>query len=141
MYKLSRDEYRAIRTMSKEKMEQWLSNRDNIMYNSIRKEFEKNYHEEIDNSVENFLIAIAYTLHFSENTRFGPKKLPDFMEDLFVTVDMFRTGEYKPEEYAEELKKCGIKFDNYDYTKIYRKKVEELEAMYKNGNREEPKDE
>lgn len=127
MYKLSRDEYRKIRSMSKETMEKWLSNRNAIMYESLRKEFERNYQEELQCSIDCFITAIAYTLHFSEETHFGQKRLSSFIEDMLVTVDMFRTGEYKPEEYEEELKKAGIKINSYDYSRIYKQRLKEME--------------
>jgi hypothetical protein len=128
MYKLSREEYRRIKTMSKEVMEKWLSTRNAIMYEGLRKEFENNYKEELQCSIDCFITAIAYTLHFSEETHFGQKRLSSFMEDMLVTVDMFRTGEYKPEEYEEELKKAGIKINSYDYSRIYKEKLKEMES-------------
>ena len=57
-------------------------------------------------AVDRFIVAIAYTAHFSEVAKMGRKRLPEFMEDLFVTVEMFRTGEYTPEDYKEELEKA-----------------------------------
>lgn len=130
MYKLSREEFRTIKGMSKETMEKWFSNRNAIMYNSLRKEFEKNYQEELACSIDCFITAIAYTLHFSEETRFEQDKLSSFMEDMLVTVDMFRTGEYKPEEYEEELQKAGIKINSYDYSRVYQRKLKEMEEKF-----------
>lgn len=127
MYKLSRDEYRKIRSMSKEGMEKWLESRNVSIYNSLRKEFENKYQEELTCSIDCFITAIAYTLHFSEETHFGQKRLSSFIEDMLVTVDMFRTGEYKPEEYEEELKKAGIKINSYDYSRIYKQRLKEME--------------
>ena len=127
MYKLSRDEYRKIRSMSKEGMEKWLESRNVSIYNSLRKEFENKYQEELACSIDCFITAIAYTLHFSEETHFGQKRLSSFIEDMLVTVDMFRTGEYKPEEYEEELKKAGIKINSYDYSRIYKQRLKEME--------------
>lgn len=135
MYKLSRDEYRKIKTMSKETMEKWLSNRNAIMYESLRKEFERNYQEELQCSIDCFITAISYTLHFSEETHFGQKRLSSFMEDMLVTVDMFRTGEYKPEEYEEALTKAGIKINSYDYDRIYKKRLKEMEEKFNEEHR------
>jgi len=137
MYKLSRDEYRKIRTMSKETMEKWLSNRNATMYENLRKEFEHNYKEELQCSIDCFITAIAYSLHFSEETHFGQKRLSSFMEDMLVTVDMFRTGEYKPEEYEEELMKAGIKINSYDYDRIYKKKLKEKEDKFDEEHRQD----
>ena len=89
----------------------------------LRIEFNNMYQEEIAESIDNLLVALAYTLHFNEDLKLGPKRLPSFMEDLFVTIDMFRTGEYTPLEYKEELEKAGIKFDKDQFRQRERKIV------------------
>lgn len=112
---LNRNELRRLEKAAREKDKRHLVDWAMQYDNQIRLEYEKAYHEEIDHSVNVFLTAVAYTAHFSEETHLGKKKLPSFMEDLFVSIDMFRTGEYKPEEYKEELEKNGIYQDMYDY--------------------------
>lgn len=119
---LNRDELRRLEKAAREKDKQHLKEWAMSYEDMLRREYEKAYEDEIQNAINSFLVAIAYTLHFSETTHFGPKKLPDFMEDLMVTVDMYRTGEYKPDEYLGELKKCGIYFEKHDWNKIYREK-------------------
>lgn len=120
---LSREEYRLIRSYSKPEMERWLQLERGAIYNSLRKEFNANYKDELDNSVQNFLFAIAYTLHFNEDISLDNDKMADFMSDLFVTVDLFRTGDYKPKDYEEALKEDGVVFNVYDYDKIYRERI------------------
>lgn len=112
---LNRNELRRLEKAAREKDKRHLVDWAKQYDNQIRLEYEKAYHEEIDHSINVFLTAVAYTAHFSEETKLGKKKLPEFMEDLFVSIDMFRTGEYKPEEYKEELEKNGIYQDMYDY--------------------------
>ena len=126
MYKLSREEYRKIKTMSKETMERWLSNRNASMYEQLRKIFEKEYQDEVNSSINNFLVAIAYTLTFTEEISIEKGAIAGVIEDLMVTVDMFRTGEYKPQDYEKQLKENGVQFEPYDYTEMYRKKKEDL---------------
>ena len=79
-----------------QKLEQF----SNQMNTRLRKEYEiayqKKYKEDLGNSIDLFLLAIVYTLHFNEKTKFGNNRIQDFMEDLLVTVDYFRTGEYDP---------------------------------------------
>lgn len=116
----SREDYRKIKSMSKQEMERWLGYERQMTYNELRKEFEKNYQDEIANSVSNFLIAIWYTVHFTENIQLSHDELASFMDDLYVTVDMFRKGEYKPDDYKKELEEDGIKFSEFDYDKLYR---------------------
>lgn len=125
--KLNRDEYRTIKGMSKEQMEKWLQGYYNVIYNNLRKEFEDAYKDELDSSIQNFITAIAYTLHYNEEVHLQRDELVSFMDDLFVSVDMFRKGEYRPEEYEEQLKEDGIEIAEYDYDRLYREK----DAPYK----------
>ena len=125
--KLNRDEYRTIKSMSKEQMEKWLQGYYNVIYNNLRKEFEDAYKDELDSSIQNFITAIAYTLHYNEEVHLQRDELVSFMDDLFVSVDMFRRGEYRPEEYEEQLKEDGIEIAKYDYDRLYREK----DAPYK----------
>lgn len=125
--KLNRDEYRTIKGMSKEQIERWLRGYYNVIYNNLRKEFEDAYKDELDSSIQNFITAIAYTLHYNEEVHLQRDELVSFMDDLFVSVDMFRRGEYRPEEYEEQLKEDGIEIAEYDYDRLYREK----DAPYK----------
>ena len=125
--KLSRDEFRTLKGFSKEQMENWLQGYYNVTYNSLRKEFESAYKDELDSSVQNFITAIAYTLHYSEDVHLQHDELSSFMEDLFVSVEMFRKGEYNPDDYKEQLKEDGIVIAEYDYDRLYREK----DAPYK----------
>lgn len=125
--KLSRDEFRTLKGFSKDQLEKWLQGYYNITYNSLRKEFEDAYKDELDSSVQNFITAIAYTLHYSEDAHLQHDELNSFMEDLFVSVEMFRKGEYNPEEYREQLREDGIEIAKYDYDRLYREK----DAPYK----------
>ena len=128
---LTRDEYRKIKSFSKDQMDKWLGYEKNMMYNTLRKEFNNAYKDELDSSIQNFLIAIAYTLHFNEDIHLEKDELASFMSDLFVSVDMFRNGEYKPEEYEQQLKEDGVSFEKYDYDKLYREQREKYDKQIK----------
>lgn len=125
--RLSRDEFRSIKGMSKDQMERWLQGYYNVTYNSLRKEFEEAYKDELDSSIQNFITAIAYTLHYNEDVHLQHDELVSFMDDLFVSVEMFRKGEYNPDDYKEQLKGDGIEIAKYDYDRLYREK----DAPYK----------
>lgn len=125
--KLSREEFRNLKSFSREQMEKWLQGYYNVTYNSLRKEFNEAYKDELDSSVQNFITAIAYTLHYNEDVHLQHDELNSFMEDLFISVEMFRKGEYRPEEYKEQLKEDGIVIADYDYDRLYREK----DAPYK----------
>jgi hypothetical protein len=132
---LSREEYRKIKGYSKTEMDRWLQLEQNIMYNTLRKQFDNAYRDELDSSIQNFLFAIAYTLHWNEDVSIDSDKMASFMEDLFVTVDMFRKGEYRPEDYAEALKEDGVIFKPYDYDKIYRENIGPIKDRNTNASK------
>lgn len=119
---LTRNELRRLEKAAREKNKKYLMEWAMAYEDMIRIEYEKAYDDEIQNAINNFLVAIVYTLHFNEKTHFGSKKLLDFMDDLMVTIDMYRTGESKPDEYLDELAQCGIHFEHHDWNKIYREK-------------------
>lgn len=102
----------------------WASNFEMQIRGDLERLYRQKYINDLTDSVDILLTAIAYTLHFSEEIKLGRKRLPKFMEDLIVTIDMFRTGEYNNAEYREELKKCGIVFADYNYEKISKKAKE-----------------
>lgn len=71
-------------------------------------QYEKAFEDELADSLDNFIITIVYTLHFHESTKFGKKRIEEFMRDLLETVDMFKRGEAVPEDYQKALKDEGI---------------------------------
>ena len=48
---------------------------------------------------------MVYTLHFSEETKLGKKRIDRFRNDAMAVVDGFKNGEFKPEDYEKKLKK------------------------------------
>ena len=122
---LGRDEIRrlekAARDKNKQKLIDWIRQFEHQLDTLLRKDYEKMYQEEVNFSIQNFITAVAYSLYFSEENYIDKNNLADFMSDLFVTVDMFRTGEYKPEDYKEQLAEERIYIEDYDYDGIYKK--------------------
>lgn len=76
--------------------------------NQLRKHYKEIFRKELADSIDNYIIAITYTLKFSELTKFGAKRIKEFMEDMASTINMFSTGEYTPDEYKKILKDNGI---------------------------------
>lgn len=103
---------KAAREKNKMKLMEWGIQFENQVKENFEKEYNRAFKEDLGNSIDILLLAIAYTLHFNEKTKFGRDRLCDFMEDMFVTVDMFRTGEYNPENYKKELEQYGIYFND-----------------------------
>lgn len=113
---MNRGEFRRLQkahkksydTGNKEYLFEWASNLEKNITEELRKEYEKNFIDELENAIDSFIISLMYVLHFSEKTKFGPKRLQEIMNDINATVDMFNTGEYSPNEYKEILEKDGI---------------------------------
>lgn len=129
---LNRNEIRRLEKAAREKDKKHLLEWAIQFEDSIRRIFEKEYQDEIQTSVDNFMIAVAYTLYFSEETVIRDKKdVGEFMSDLFSTLDLYRTGEYNPQEYKDILNKVGVFFDEYDYSKLYKNKLDKLDKLIK----------
>ena len=126
---LNRSEVRRLEKAAREKdrkhLIEWAESYENQILDILRLNYEKAYEEEMQLSISNFITALAYTLIYTEEWQFKKENLSGFLQDLFATVDMFRTGEYKPQDYADNLKQYGFIVDTYDYTKVFKKKNEE----------------
>lgn len=90
------------------KLQSYSRHLDTKLRQEYQKAYEEKYKEDLGNSIDIFILAIIYTLHYNEKCNFGNARIKDFMEDLFVTVDYFRTGEYDPEDYRKKLLEEGI---------------------------------
>ena len=116
---LNRNEIRRLEKAAREKdkkhLFEWTIQFENQVAEMLRKEYEQAYQDELASSIDTFLIAVAYTAKFSETTNLNKDTLPEFMNDLLVTVDMFSTGEYKPEEYRKILADNGIIFEENQF--------------------------
>lgn len=107
-----KNELRRLEKASKEKDKRKLMEWGLQFEDTIRQEYEKDFDEtvqkELLSSIDKFITAIIYTLHFNEKCKFGGKRIDDFMGDLLATIDGFTDGSYNPEEYKEILKEDGI---------------------------------
>ena len=112
---------RALKSGKRDYIYDWAKSVEDTLVQNLRVEYEANYQEEITDAIENFLSAIVYTLYFSEELINDKLDIPEFMDDLYTTIDMFRTGEYKPEDYKKALEEAGVKYPNYDFTRVYKK--------------------
>lgn len=106
--RLERANAKALKKNNKQALYDWGIQFEEQLMNELNKHYEERFRKELLEVIDNFLIAMAYTLHFSEKTKFGPKRINEIMEDLMATVDMFKRGEYSPEEYRETLAKDKI---------------------------------
>lgn len=104
-----KNELRRLEKASKEKDKRKLIEWGLQFEDTIRQEYEKDFEETVQKelllSINNFITAIIYTLHFNEKCKFGGKRIDDFMEDLIATVDGFKDGSYSPRRIQRNIKK------------------------------------
>ena len=116
---INRDEIRRLEKAAREKdkkhLVEWAKRYEQQIEFIMRQYYEKMYQEEINDSINNFIFAVAYTAYFSEETNLNNETLPEFMSDLFATIDMYRTGEFTPQEYVKELSDNGFVVDDITY--------------------------
>lgn len=99
---------KAARDKDLRKLADWGTQFEDSIRREYDRVFEKRIKEELLDAIDNFIVAIVYTLHFNEKCNFGPKRIDDFMEDLLSTIDNFTDKSYSPEEYKKILEKDGI---------------------------------
>ena len=104
----NRDELRRLEKAAKDKNKSKLTDWARQFEDQLREEYNKAYKEELSDAIDNFVLTIVYTLHFNEKTKFGNARIKDFMDDLFATINLYTTEEYKPEEYRKIHAKEGI---------------------------------
>ncbi len=112
---------KAAKDKNKAKLIEWGIAFEKMIKDVYDKEYDKAFKKDFENVVDTFCLAIAYTLHFNEKTKFGKNRTINFINDLFVTVDLFRTGEYSPEDYRKQLEEEGIFFS--DVQKVRKEKL------------------
>lgn len=81
---------------------------EKTVISEYRREFEQLFEENLGKAIDRYLIAIAFTLHFGEATKFGNKRLSSVMKDLQETVEMFSRKEYTAKEYLKMLEDDNI---------------------------------
>lgn len=106
--RLERAATKADKKGNKQALYDWGIQLEQQIIEATEKAYEKKFKNDLIESIDAFIIAIMYTLHFSETTKFGPKRCSEVMKDIVATVDMFYNGEYSPEEYKEILEKDKI---------------------------------
>ena len=100
---INKDEIRRLEKAARDKDKHKLADWASQFEEQIRQEYNRAYHDELGSAIDIFTLTIVYTLHFNQMTKFGNKRIKDFMDDLFETVDMFRRGEAVPDDYRKEL--------------------------------------
>lgn len=111
---LDKNEIHRLKKAAKDNNISKLYDWANQLEYQLSQQYEKAFEQELEDALENFILTIVYTLHFHESTKFGKKRISEFMDDLLETIDMFKRGEAVPEDYKQQLKKDGIIFKGKD---------------------------
>jgi len=112
---------KAARDKDKSKLVDWIRSFENQIDTNFRRDYAIAFEEELNHSLQNILTAVVYALYFSEENFIDKENIADFMADLFVSLDMFRTGEYTPKDYIDQLEEERVHIDEYDSDMIYKK--------------------
>ena len=105
---------RCVKTKNKEAIIEWAQNFEARLSQNYDKLYKEKYIRKFKEHLKDLDIAVIYALHFNENTRFGNKRLKDFMEDLAATMRGFYNDEFSREEYRKMLEDDGIKLARMD---------------------------
>lgn len=105
---ITREELKRLKKALKDKNENKLLDWAREFECQMEQKHKRIYKEELGVAIDNFILTIVYTLRYNESTRFGNKRISDFMEDLLETIDMFRRGEAIPDDYRKQLEEDGI---------------------------------
>ena len=106
--------HRAAKNKDKKEIIKWTEQYDRYVNNKYYEIYKKEYVVWLEETFEDLDIALMYTLHFNESTRFGTKRLQSVMEDIAATMKGFYTKEFSREEYKKMLEDDGIKIEKME---------------------------
>ena len=99
---------KKLTIFQRQAINEWAKEYEKTVISEYRREFEHYFQDNLEKSIDRYTIALAYTLHFGETTRFGIKRLNSIMRDMRETVELLGSKEYSAEEYLLNLKNDGI---------------------------------
>lgn len=112
--RLQRAQDKAIKKKNKQPLYEWGLQFEQTLLSKMNDKYQKEFDFQFNKSIDYFMTALSYALHFSEDTQFDADKLNDFIADLNATINMFGTGEYSPDDYKKQLADDGIILRNLD---------------------------
>lgn len=110
--RLDRAKQKADKKKSQQPLYDWAIQLEQQLSDKTKKFYDEKYNKNMRISIEWYLIAMMYTLHFNEKTKFGAKRLQDVMNDIQATAVLFGK-EYSAEDYIQQLKDDGIELSEY----------------------------
>ena len=100
---------KCIKDKNKKKVFEWGQEFERRLNEEFNKRYKEKYMNIFKETLKDLDIAVIYALHFNENTKFGNKRLKDFMDDLAATMRGFYKDNFTREEYRKMLEDDGIK--------------------------------
>lgn len=97
-----------LNVFQKQAIYQWGKEFEDTVRSELDREYKQNYQKDLSTAVDHFIIAIAFVLHFGENTKLENENIYEVLQDIQETVDMFRKKEYSPQDYIKMLQDEGI---------------------------------
>lgn len=110
--RLDRAKQKSDKKKGQQPLYDWAIQLEQQLSDKTKKFYEEKYNENMRISIEWYLVAMMYTLHFNEKTKFGAKRLQDVMNDIQATAVLFGK-EYSAEDYIQQLKDDGIELSEY----------------------------
>lgn len=100
---------RCAKNKDKNEIKKWGQDFEHRINEKYYELYKKQYIIWLEETFKDLDIALMYTLHFNEYTKFGNKRLKSVMDDIAEALRGFYKGEFKREEYRKMLKDDGIK--------------------------------
>lgn len=115
---ITKDEMHRLKKVLKnedkeQKLRDWVHGVYLQIDNRRAKEYNDFYKETLSEVIDIMNITIIYTLHFNHCCNFGEKRIADFMQDYFVTYNLFTSKELNADVLLKQLKDDGIDASNF----------------------------
>ena len=100
---------RCAKNKDKKEILKWGQDFENRLSELYHKRYKEYYSQELQERLKDIDVGIIYALHYNENTKFGNKRLKEFMNDLATTINGFYKDGFTRNDYIQMLRDDGIK--------------------------------
>lgn len=100
---------RCAKNKDKNEIRKWGQDFEHRVNEKYYELYKKQYVIWLEETFKDLDIALMYTLHFNEYTKFGNKRLKSVMDDIGEALRGFYKKEFNREEYKKMLEDDGIK--------------------------------
>lgn len=101
--------HRCAKNKDKKEIIKWGQEFEDRLNKKYYEIYKKQYMIWLEETFKDLDVALMYTLHFNESTKFGNKRLKSVMDDLAVTMQGYYRKEFSRKEYNKMLENDGIK--------------------------------